>query len=298
MRKVAYMLPALWPAFLVLSLALTATAASAQSRQHCGVLWPCTEPADEFEETFVIIEINATDGDVGFHALFDGEPWTEVMMMDPTGTLIFGEFALGGLAVQGLTENFFESAEPLCEFDDEEPDAEVVTLAEFLGRFPAGEYTFAGMTIDGNFIMGAADFTYDIPAAPDIDATEDAVFGEGEPVVVMWAPGDDLGDKCHDQSLVDDGTIADPADVEVVRWEVVVEPDDEEAADPLRVYSVQLPPDQTSITVPEEFLAGYLADGYNVFKFEVGAREESGNQVFSEGNFEIECPACEGDDDE
>lgn len=286
------------PALLAVALTTLPTVVQAQSRMFCGVLWPCEGEPEEFDEAFVLIEINATDGDAGFHAKFDGGPWAEVMMMDADGGVIFEESAAGGLVDQGLTENFFESAEPLCQADPEEPEEEVVTLAEFLGRFPQGNYTFSGQTVEGDFIMGVAEFTYDIPAAPDIGATEDAFFAEGEPVVINWGPGDDLGEKCHDQSLIDAGTIADPADVEVVRWELVVEPDDEEAADPLRVFSIQTPPGQTSMMVPAGFFTQYLADGYNIFKFEVGAREESGNQTFSEGTFEIECPDCEGEDDE
>lgn len=285
---------------LVLCMLMLPLTAGAQSRAFCGVLFACDveEEVEEFDEAFVIIEINATDGDVGFHAKYDGGPWTEVLMYDPGGNLILEQAAEGGLADQNVTENFFESSEPLCEPDPEEPDDRVQTLAEFLALFPEGEYMFVGETGEGGLLIGDAEFTYDIPAAPDISATEDVEFGVDEPVVVSWAPGDDLGEKCHDQSLVDDGTIADPADVEVVRWELVVEPDDDEAADPARVIAVHTPPDQMSVTIPDEFLAQFLADGFNEFKFEVGAREESGNQTFSEGTFTVECPDCEGDEEE
>ncbi|MDX1555587.1 MAG: hypothetical protein R3212_06135, partial [Xanthomonadales bacterium] len=228
----------------------------------------------------------------------DGGPWVEVSMRDPDDNLILAQSAEGPLAVQNVTENFFESSEPLCEPDPEEPDDRVQTLAEFLVLFPEGEYTFSGETGEGDLIVGDAELTYNIPAAPDISATEDVEFGEDEPVVVSWAPGDDLGEKCHDESLVSDGTIADPADVEVVRWELVIEPDDDEAADPERVIAIHLPPEQTSVTIPDEFVAQYLADGFNVFKFEVGAKEESGNQTFSEGTFEVECPTCPEEEEE
>jgi hypothetical protein len=298
MNKHMHPLPAFSPAILALCLTAVSPALSAQSNQHCGVLWACLGEPQEFSESKVIIEINATDGDAGFHAKFDGGAWAMVMMEDPDGNIIFSQEAIGSLADQGITENFFESAEPLCEMDEEEPDEEVVTLAEFLERFPEGEYSFAGFTIEDEFISGTAELTFNLPAAPDISATEDAEFGADETVVISWAAGDDLGEKCHDQSLIDDGTITDPADVEVVGWELVVEPDDEEAADPLRVYSVQLPPSQTAMSVPGGFFTQYLADGFNVFKFEVGAKEESGNQTFSEGVFEIECDTCESEDDD
>jgi hypothetical protein len=71
--------------------------------------------------------------------------------------------------------------------------------------------------------------------------------------------------------------------VNIVGWEVVVEPADEEAIDPFRVFSVQLPPELTSVTVSPEYLNSFPAG--TEFKFEVGAIEASGNQTFSEGGF-------------
>ena len=59
--------------------------------------------------------------------------------------------------------------------------------------------------------------------APDIDATDGAAYVDGDPVVPMWAEGDTLGEKCHDQELIDAGIIADPAGVGLVGWEVVGE---------------------------------------------------------------------------
>lgn len=264
---------------------------------------PDAEPDVEFDEIKVIIEINATDGDAGFHTLFDGEGWSEVVIEDPNGVELLHEAASGGLAVQGVTENFFESAEPLCEFDEEEPDELVVPLAEFLPLFPEGEYTFTGETIGGEVISGTGELTYNIPAAPDISASDEMEFefSAENPVVLTWDHGVDLGEKCHDQSLVDDGTIADPALVEVVGWEVVVEPEEDEGIEPLRVLSIQLPPGRTSIEIPDAFIRDYITENdVTEFKFEVGAIEASGNQVFSEGVFEVECLDCgdEGDDDD
>jgi hypothetical protein len=241
---------------------------------------------EEFDEAFAIIEVNATDGDVGFHAKMDGEAWSWGRITDPMGKKIANMKASNALADQGLTEFFFESSEPVCEPDEEEPDARVVTLAEFLLRFAEGEYVFRGRTIEGDKLRSSDDFTYDIPAAPDVSMTDESEMA-ADSVVIEWMPGDDLGENCHDQDLIDDGLIPDHADVEVVGWEVVVEPDDDEAADPERKFSAQLPPDQLSVEVPEDFFTQYLADGFSEFKFEVGAIEEGGNQTFTEGSFEV-----------
>ena len=92
--------PIFLPAALVLLLAATMPVSWAQ---------------EEFDETKAFIEMNATDGDVGFHVLLDAEAWKEVRIDDPDGKKIFHEQAKGNLMEQGLTENFFESTELPCE---------------------------------------------------------------------------------------------------------------------------------------------------------------------------------------
>jgi hypothetical protein len=235
--------------------------------------------AVELDEAFLRIEINATDGDVGFHVKFDGKAWKEMEIKSPNGTEIYEVEAGGALRRQGLTENFFESAEPTCE---EQP------LRAFLRRFPEGTYKFRGTTIDGKVLKGEADLSHALPAAPNIAAFDGSMFASGDPVVIGWIPGTDLG-NCHDQALVDDGIIPDPAGVPVDGWEVVVEPNEEELEAlglPLRVFSVQLLPGQLSATVASEYLQQYVDAGITTFKFEVGAKTGE-NQTFSEGAFTI-----------
>jgi len=237
--------------------------------------------AVELDEAFLRIEINATDGDVGFHGKFDGAPSKLMKIKSPNGAVVYLVQAHAGLKRQGLTENFFESAEPTCA---EQP------LAAFLLRFPQGTYSFKGKTIDGENLGGEAFLSHALPAAPDISAFDGSVFAPGAPVVIAWAPGMDLG-NCHDQALVDNNTIPDPAGVQVNSWELVVEPnvDDavlEDLGLPRTVFSVQLLPGQLSVTVPPEYLQQYVAEGIGMFKFEVGAKAGE-NQTFSEGRFTI-----------
>jgi len=73
------------------------------------------EPCGDLDECRVLIEINASDGDIGFHVLFDAEGWTMATISDPSYMPIFEESASNSLEHQTLTENFFESAEPVCE---------------------------------------------------------------------------------------------------------------------------------------------------------------------------------------
>lgn len=238
--------------------------------------WVLPSRAAELDEAFLRIEINATDGDVGFHGKFDGEASKEMKIRDPKGGLIYLLKADKSLRSQGLTESFFESDEPTCA---EQP------LRDFLSRFPSGAYSFQGKTTEGDKLEGEAVLSHALPAAPDISATDGADLSGGA-VVISWAPGVDLG-NCHDPSLVADGTIPDPAEVPVDSWEVVVEPDEDELAAlglPSRVFSVQLPPEQLTLTVPLEYLQAYVAAGVTTFKFEVGAKAGE-NQTFSEGTF-------------
>lgn len=246
---------------------------------------PVFAAPEEFDEAIVIVEINATDGDIGFHALADADAWHFMKLTGPGNKKLLTMKARSNLMQQGLTENFFESAEPLCEPDDEEPDERVVTLAEFVERFPAGMYRFVAVNIDGGLFVSDRELTYDLPAAPDISMTEDMIFPV-DAVVIMWEAGTDLGEACHDENLVLNGIISDPATVPLVGWEVVVEVDDDEA--PHRVFSAQMPPEQSFVTVPENFLQPFVDLGYTEFKFEVGAIEASGNRTFSEGSFEVE----------
>jgi hypothetical protein len=225
----------------------------------------------ELDEALLRIEINATDGDVGFHGKFDGDAWGSMKIKTPNGKTIFDLKASKGLKSQGLTEDFFESDEPNCV---EQP------LREFLERFPAGSYSFQGRTIDGEKLEGEADVSHALPGAPTVGASVNAV------VMIQWAPGGTLG-NCHDQSLVDDGTIPDPATVPVDTWEVTVEPDEDEREAlglPLRVFTVQLPFAQQSVTVPSEYLQPYIDAGIETFKFEVGAKAGE-NQTFTESSF-------------
>lgn len=249
-------------------LALGATAATA------------TEPCGDFGECKALIEINATDGDIGFHFLMDGDDLNAGRIHDPNGTKVFEDQAKGPLREQKLTETFAESAEPLCWPDPEaDADEEIVTLEEFLDRWAAGTYVFTGMSDGGEKSEGATELTYELPAAPaDVD------FDGG---VISWAPGDDLGNCASFSELADlvaAGTLpVHPEDVAVAAWEVVLEPDVEDG-DPVGnlVFSIRVPGDVSprEVTVPADYLAS-LPDDTPV-KIEVGAIGADDNATFSE----------------
>ena len=45
-----------------------------------------TEPCGDFGECKTLIELNTTDGDIGFHFLGDGDDLIRMVVFDPTST--------------------------------------------------------------------------------------------------------------------------------------------------------------------------------------------------------------------
>ena len=251
-------------AMAALALALTAGAAVAQEEEE--------DP--EISEKWVRIEINATDGDAGFQGMGDADGWTamSIWRVDPDKERLYKVKGFGGVAEQGLTENFFESSEPPC---DEQP------LDDFLLRFPAGEHKFRVKTLEEEVIKGSSFLTHELPGAPENLAPQGGGIDETMPVVISWTAGTTLG-NCPAETTI----LTPPGDVPLWGYEVVVEREDPE---PLLIYTVQVPPTQTSVTISPEFIE---ADA--VYKFEVVAiesrldeeeEEEAGNQTISEAFF-------------
>lgn len=239
-----------------------------------------TEPCGDFGECKAFIEINATDGDIGFHFLMDGEDLNSGRIKDPKGAKVFEAQAKGPLREQKLTETFVESAEPLCWADpNADPDEEIVTLEGFLGRWAAGTYVFSGMGDDGEKSIGETEFTHAIPAAPASLAFDGSL--------ITWTAGNDLG-KCASfaqlSDLVSTGVLPmHPQNVTVAAWEIVLEPDVEDG-DPTGnlAFNIRVSGDiQTkAVTVPAEYLAS-LPDDTPV-KIEVGAIGVDDNATFTE----------------
>ncbi len=223
-----------------------------------------------FDEANVFFELNDTDGDLGIHSLIDGEPWKRLKIEDPNDRTMLKIRVNGRLKRQGLTELFFESAEPT--FDELAPE-------KFFRRFPEGVYEIEGLTLDGEELESEAEVTHLLPSPPinnnlqvsGVDASEDCdedVPLVRTPIVISWDP--------IDLSHPDLGRTNEP--IEVEQYQVVVE--DEESGATL---SVELPPDVTSYEVSDDFIG--LA---RVFKYEVLVREASGNQTATESCFEVE----------
>lgn len=245
---------------------------------------------EEFDEFVPIVEINSTDGDIGFHVLLDGEGWRVAKVYDSEWDRMLRVRGTDDLEEQGITELFFESAEPLCWDDPEaDPDEEIVTLEEFVDRFEAGTYHARGRTLEGGRLRASAELTHDLPAAPANVEVEVELEGDDVEVEISWTGGTDLGNCAYPEGL-----IPDPGSVAVHRWEIVIEPNDEQIPEGMAVsvFMVQLPgglaEQDLEVEIPESFLEAYLNAGVTEFKYEIGAREISGNQTFTEGEFEVE----------
>ena len=222
-----------------------------------------------FDEAELYFELNNTDGDLGIHSLIDGEPWKRLTMEDPRERKMLNIFVQGRLRRQGLTELFFESAEPT--FGELFP-------RKFFRRFPEGVYEIEGITLDGAEMESETLLTHLVPApAANITVNGQSVPEDCDEGLVPLVDGSVLIDwDAVTLSHPELGRTNEP--IEVVQYEVVVENEETEL-----VFSVELPPDTTEVDLPESFTASG-----GEFKLEILTREESHNQTAVETCFEVE----------
>ena len=112
-------------------------------------------PEIPFSEAHLFFELNNTDGDLGIHSKIDGEPWSKIEIEDPNERRMLVVRNSGRLRRQGLTELFFESAEPT--FDELNPKT-------FFRRFPEGTYEISGYTLDQRELESETELTHVMPA--------------------------------------------------------------------------------------------------------------------------------------
>ncbi len=239
-----------------------------------SILWADEIPLDEAE---IFFELNNTDGDLGIHSLIDGDAWKRLQMFDKSGRRMLNVRVTGRLQRQGLTEFFFESAEPI--FDELDPD-------DFFARFPAGEYEIEALGLEGDELEGETELTHLMPAPPvtSVNGEDEAVQCDDEepgydapevtgPITISW---DEV-----EMSHPDLGSPRSSTDIELHNYQLVVETETEDGLEV--TMSVILPPGVTSMLIPEAFIA--LSD---VWKYEVLVREESFNQTATESCFVLE----------
>ena len=232
---------------------------------------PSAIQAAEFSEAELFVELNNTDGDLGIHGSIDGGAYSRLEIEDPNERVILVLRAGGRLARQGLTQLFFESAEP--KFDE-------LTPAEFFRRFPEGTYEIDAVSLTGEEIEGSVVFSHvlaapvsnitisGVPAAENCDADPLPSVNGDEPIIIDWDP-----------VTTSHPTIGKTGPVEIVRYQFFVEQGDVK-------FSVDLPPAQTEFQVPSEIVA--LGDANEPFKFEIIARTATGNNTAVENCFTLQ----------
>jgi hypothetical protein len=195
--------------------------------------------------TKVFFEFNSSAFDLGVQVFLDGE-WKMLTIVNPQQLTIFEVEGKGPYADLGLTELFFEGAEPSL-FD--------VPLEVLLALFPEGRYNFSGTTVDGEVIESTATLTHAIPAGPEVSA----VLGPNNSLVISWKAVTRPPDGFPD------------VPINIVGYQVIV-----------GSFQVTLPATTFSVTVPPEFVAS-LGQGQQ--QYEVLAIEAGGNQTITEGFF-------------
>jgi hypothetical protein len=228
------MLPVLLAAGVAVLLGVSAPDAAA--RKRCEV---------ELEVAKIYWEYNSSGNDLGVHVFLDGEDWVTMKITNPDGRTIFKVEGKGPYKELGMTELFFEGAEP--SLDD-------FPLEDLLDLFPPGEYEFEGRTAEGCEIEGVALFSHAVPEGPGISASLN-----GNSLVISW---DDV--VSTPEGFPDE-------DLDIVGYQVIV-----------GSFQVTLPASLNQVTVPPEYVGSLEAGTHD---FEVLAIDASGNQSITEGSF-------------
>jgi hypothetical protein len=212
------------------------------------------------KEAKLNIEHNATDSDTGFQGFIDSEGWKQLNVRGPQGAALFFQ-GRGKVRKLGVTELFFETVEPA--------NADV-PLEEVLANLPEGEYTISGPTPEGGRTSGVALLTHNIPAGPVLlTPAADATVPVGA-LTMSWSP-------------VTQTIKGEP--VNIVRYQLIVEKD--ELPHPHAIgkigLSMYVSASVTSVTLPPQML-----EAGTMYKWEVLAIEESGNQTLSSSQFQTQ----------
>jgi len=193
-------------------------------------------------------EYNSSANDLGVHVSLDGEDWKRLKIVNPKNKAIFDVEGKQAYRNLGMTELFFEGAEPnLGDFP----------LGELLALFPEGDYEFVGKYVDGTEVEDSVKFSHAIPDGPIVSAT----VGPNDSVVISWTAVTSVPAGFPQKPL------------SIVSYQVVIGSD---------ALLVTVPANTLSLTVPPEFVAS-LPSGEQ--PYEVLAIDASGNQTLREGTF-------------
>lgn len=199
-----------------------------------------------FKQARIYWEYNATANDLGVHVVLDAEDWTRLRIENPCERVLFDVKGKGPYRNLGMTELFFEGAEP---------SLEEFPLEQLLALFPEGDYTFEGRTVNDEELESTYPFSHAIPAGPVVRAR----IGANDYLQISWdavtGPPRGFPDR----------------PIEIAGYQVIV-----------GSFQVTLPASARSVTVPPEYVASLAAGQHD---FEVLAIEKNANQTLSEGVF-------------
>ena len=251
--------------FLLMTVVMSA-AAAVGTRPGAPPAPAATDAPDvPFSEAELFFELNDTDGDLGIHGSIDGGPWTSLEIEGAGDRKLLDIISVGTLRRQGMTQLFFESAEP--SFDELDP-------TDFFRRFPEGRYEISGRSQDGGELESTAVLSHVLPARPGNIRLSGVLAPEScdttplpivaVPTLIDWDPvtrsHPDIGRR---------------GPVRIVRYQVFVEREGIK-------LSLDLPPTVTEFEVPTA-----ITDMGDTFKFEIIARGASGNNTAVESCFRV-----------
>ncbi len=201
-----------------------------------------------FSEARIYIEYNSSANDLGFHVSLDGEDWKSLKIVNPAGITIFEVEGRAGYKQLGLTELFFEGAEP--SLDD-------FPLGDLLALFPEGRYKLIGTKVDGGQLLSTATLSHAVPEGPSVSA-----MVNDDTVTISW-----------DEVSVEPVGFPHKR-IAIVGYQVIV-----------GSFQVTLPASSREVTVPREYVESLKAGDHD---FEVLAIDAGGAQTITEGTFETD----------
>ena len=231
---------------------------------------------EPFDEAYLFFELNDTDGDLGIHGKIDGDEWKYLEIEDPRDRKMLNIWVRGRLRRQGLTELFFESAEPCFPEDCDEGDVGLDPEV-FFKRFKEGVYDIEGYTLDGEERESEVFLSHVIPAAPDgveVNGTEipedECAEGISAPITLSW----DAVTEAHEELGKNPGSSLASNGIEVIYYEAVLEIDESDYKS-----ATIVPADVTQVDLPEAItnLVGETEEGE--FKIEILVRTDNGEGV-------------------
>jgi len=261
--------PSLLPAMLLVA---GLTFGTVLQEAHAAPPAPPPAPPVPFKVATIHFETNASACDMGIQIKFDTDGIASGSVTDPNGITIYSFASAGSMqATGGQTEGFLEGIEPQikellqalhCARSTEEGQSR---LADLFAAWPAGDYTFKGTSKTGVAFEGTATLTHFIPAGPEIVAPLGATVPVA-PLLIEW-------------NAVSEAILPELAPVNVVGYHILVE-EDVPGVEVTPEVDIDVDSSETSVTIPAQYL-----NPSTVYRFEILATDESGNQTISEGFF-------------